>query len=333
MAFDLLKSAKHIRGLTNAEFRVLFYLLESANHETHLCHPSLKKIAEVTEMSERTVQRHISALAERGLFVREEQRRNDGSRMVNCYRFVATGTIKIGKESVIILEPERETESEQQPANSDGLANPPFLTPPPVNTDTTPRQDCRDIDQESEPGIGTSPFSPDGETTPSGDDLFGGNLPVVPEASLTDFVWQQWEQLKIEHPNVAMPRLIDDGMAKMIEQRAKTFAKPGDSPVDVWTAVFAEIRNSQFLCGRTAPGPGRDKSFTLSLGWLCRPGNFREVINGKYTSKSGDSAYGADGKRLGPTGQAVASTLSRLRAAKERGGTGRDPRSAGAGRG
>lgn len=331
MAFDLLRSAKHIRGLSNAEFRVLFYLLESAHHETHLCFPSMKRIADIVEMSERTVQRHISALAERGLFVREEQRRTDGSRMVNCYRFVASGTMKIGKESVVILEPERETEGEQQPAIIGGLDNPPILTPPPVRNDTTPRQDCRDIDQESEPGIRTSPLSPDGESPPSGEDLFGGDLPIAPAFSLSAFVWQEWEQLEINHPNVAMPRLIDEGLAKMIEQRARTHAKLGETPVEVWTAVFEQIRASLFLCGRTAPGPGRDKSFTLSLGWLCRPANFREVINGKYTSKSTDAAYGADGQRLGPTGQAVGGALARLRAAKERGAGGRDPRSAAGG--
>jgi hypothetical protein len=147
-----------------------------------------------------------------------------------------------------------------------------------------------------------------------------------PDVSLTNFVHTEWDALKDEFPSIAGIRKIDDSLAKQIQLRGRQHAKPGEDPMAVWRTVFQEIRASQFLTGRVPPGPGRDTTFKLSLGWVCQTQKFREVINGKYSSDRGTSrAFNpATGERLGPTGQAVRGTVERMRAARQRSGAGGD---------
>ncbi len=285
-----------------------------------ICWPAVETIAIKCSCTTRTVQNAVKALCAKG-FLRKLERTNNSS----YYLF--------NLEVMPVMEqPKRKKEKHPLADKITGESH---------DIDLFSTGESHDMTGESHDVDGCRRFTRDvRETLEETTSRLSGDLasPAVsesmsPDAKTISYVEHCWEHLKNDHPMVAMPRKIDEGLAKMIVQRAAAHAKDGETGVDVWHAVFVEIRASQFLCGRTAPGPGRDKSFTLSLGWLCRPGNFREVINGKYTSKSVDSAYGADGKRLGPTGQAVAGTLARLRAAQERGGGGRDPRSAGAGRG
>jgi hypothetical protein len=141
-----------------------------------------------------------------------------------------------------------------------------------------------------------------------------------PGASLTEFVEIEWHKLKEDFAGIADIRKIDEALGKQITLRARQHAQQGEEPVDVWTTVFREIRGSEFLTGRVPPGPGRDAPFKLSLGWLCQTQKFREVINGKYASDRGNKrTFTDDGRRLGPTDQAVAGTIERMRAARKRG--------------
>ena len=323
MAFDLLRSAKHIRGLSHAEFRVLFYLLDSANQDTYECYPSLKNIAAHTDMAPRTVQRHISALAERGLFEKIEQRRSDGSRAVNCYRFHAVGTMKIGREMIVQLGVDVGTDPEQQHANSGTLDNRPIVAGGDDSGDVGSRQSRQDIDQESEPVIGTT--SPDGDDGRR--DLFGRKIDdkavVIQSPSVIDFVRDEWAKLKHElGDKIADCRAITESQARLIRERSRQHARENEGSIDVWRLVFAEIRRSRFLRGEAPPGFGRQKRFRLSLSDLLKPHIFTKVVNGKYADTEADEgSYDPHtGEILSPANAATRGTIELVRAARERGG-------------
>lgn len=78
-------------GLNAVQFNILMQL---AKHWWKDTPPFVSKrtIAHAMRMSMRTVQRHLTALEERGLIRREERRRQDGGRTSNSYVF--TGLIE-----------------------------------------------------------------------------------------------------------------------------------------------------------------------------------------------------------------------------------------------
>jgi hypothetical protein len=51
-----------------------------------------------------------------------------------------------------------------------------------------------------------------------------------------------------------------------------------------WRDYFQDVRRSDFLMGRSNPGPGRTKPFMADLEWLVKPGNFAKVYEGRYHS-------------------------------------------------
>jgi hypothetical protein len=51
--------------------------------------------------------------------------------------------------------------------------------------------------------------------------------------------------------------------------------------LEKWKTLFTQIRESDFLMGRSPTGSNR-KPFLLSLDWLCKAENFLKVIEGKY---------------------------------------------------
>lgn len=261
---------------------MLFYLLEAANKDNYECYPSIKKIAKFTDMGERTVQRHISALADRGLFERISQRRDDGSRQVNCYRFVISGTVKIGKESVVILGQDDNDESDQQPANNGGLINPPVLTPPPVQNDTTPRQEWRDIDQESEPGILTNPSPPDGGEIPNVEkDLFGNPIPLeIDEEPIELSVMRMWNEVASQYPGVSPCEVMNDKRKGWIRARAAEAEKSGMDPLEAWRRVIDSIHTSEFLRGERPPRPGDKGKFKNTINFMSRPDQFARALEG-----------------------------------------------------
>lgn len=326
MSFDLLRSAKHIRGLSNAEFRVLFYLLEAANNKDHKCFPSIKKIAHFTDMAERTVQRHISALADRGLFARIEQRRDDGSRMVNCYQFLIGGTVKIGKESVVMIGPDEDDDAEYQPANNGTLHNPPFQTGGGDNPDTTPRQSRRDIDQESEPGISIPP-TPDGVGTPT-EDLFGIQLPkATAKKPLLEAVEEEWAKLVAEEPGISGIGVLSEARKVKIRARAAEVVKDQrrkgaiTDERAVWSQIFLAIRSSTFLCGRAPPGKGRTSPFKLGIDYVLRQSEFFRIWEGQYDddARTRNRTFDSrDGREYGPAEQSLRSSLASLGASKGR---------------
>lgn len=51
--------------------------------------------------------------------------------------------------------------------------------------------------------------------------------------------------------------------------------------LDYWRRYFQRVSESNFLCGRVRPSPGRPP-FEASLEWLMRPNNYANVVEGKY---------------------------------------------------
>jgi predicted transcriptional regulator len=323
MAFDLLKVAKYVKGLSNAEFRVLFFLLADANNETFECYPSMKQIAQFTEMEERTVQRHISALSTMGLFERIEQRRNDGSRQVNCYRFIVEGSVRVGNQDLVVLG----GRVPHQPVKNGGLAdsNPPFQTGGPVQNDTTPRQDCRDISQESSRDSSQYPPLPKGEDTPKPEnDLFGGsNLPAVaePEFDLVDHVRQAWNRLAERHPGIASIDTINDSRRKKILARGKEASNADRVAATAWQQVLVNIEASTFLCGEDPPTRNYPEPFRLTLDYVLRPSEFMKIIEGGYRANRTTLTHDESGRRFGPAEQTARSAF--VRVSRDRGGSGR----------
>lgn len=78
------------RGLKPSAKIVLYWLADHHNEETGLCFPSLKTLATECEMNKSTLIRHLDALEELGLILRDKRDRQNGSRTSNSYRLTLT---------------------------------------------------------------------------------------------------------------------------------------------------------------------------------------------------------------------------------------------------
>ncbi|RYF61159.1 MAG: hypothetical protein EOO27_03115 [Comamonadaceae bacterium] len=63
--------------------------------------------------------------------------------------------------------------------------------------------------------------------------------------------------------------------------RARWREKIERQDLDWWRKFFGYVSESDFLCGRNKPTPGR-KPFDLSLDWLCKSENLVKVVEGAY---------------------------------------------------
>lgn len=75
------------RGLKPAAKIVLYWLADHHNGETSRCFPSLARLADVCEMSKRSVQDQIAALQDAGLILIESTFRDDGQQTANNFSF------------------------------------------------------------------------------------------------------------------------------------------------------------------------------------------------------------------------------------------------------
>jgi len=71
---------------------VLYWLADHHNGETGECFPGIKRLAELCEMSRRSVETHITSLEEAGLVKRIAQYRNTGGKTTNKYLLELSGT-------------------------------------------------------------------------------------------------------------------------------------------------------------------------------------------------------------------------------------------------
>ena len=80
------------QGLKPATKIVLYWLADHHNGETGKCFPSIKRLAELSEMSRRSVEGHLETLEKLGLITRTQQFRDTGGKSTNSYILELTGT-------------------------------------------------------------------------------------------------------------------------------------------------------------------------------------------------------------------------------------------------
>jgi len=80
------------QGLTPAAKIVLYWLADHHNGETGDCFPSHKRLAELSEMTDRSVRNHLSDLADKGLIQIIQRNRDNGSQTSNEYLLILTDT-------------------------------------------------------------------------------------------------------------------------------------------------------------------------------------------------------------------------------------------------
>ena len=79
-------------GLTPAAKIVLYWLADHHNGETGDCFPSHKRLAELSEMTDRSVRNHLGDLADRGLIQIIQRNRDNGSQTSNGYLLMLNDT-------------------------------------------------------------------------------------------------------------------------------------------------------------------------------------------------------------------------------------------------
>lgn len=72
-------------GLKPAAKIVLYWIADHHNESTGDCFPSINRLAEICEMSRRSVENHIADLEVLGLIKRQERRREGGGKTANSY--------------------------------------------------------------------------------------------------------------------------------------------------------------------------------------------------------------------------------------------------------
>ena len=81
------------KGLKPATKIVLYWLADHHNGETGECFPSINRLAEVCEMSRRSVEGHLETLETLGLIHRVNQYRDTGGKTSNKYILGLSGTL------------------------------------------------------------------------------------------------------------------------------------------------------------------------------------------------------------------------------------------------
>lgn len=300
---------------------VAMALADAANDEG-VAYPAVATIALKCSCSERAVQKSVKALCAKGL-MRKTDRRDRSS----FYIFVL--------DNLPLVERERRRKEAGPHAEMTGEPRSPDLfgtgerrSPTGERHSLTgergaPRTIRETSEEPSTESIGD--FEHEITAAPIGEDQSEvDDQPVEP--SLIEHIEARWKALKAKHPGIAAVRKIDDGLRHTIELRAKQHAQTGQTAIDVWNEVLDAVDRSEFLTGRVPPGQGRDSPFKLTLAWLSNATKFRDVIGGKFDGNRDSKLYHPDtGRRLGPTEQALRSTIAGLRAGAERGrGSGTD---------
>lgn len=297
---------------------VAMALADAANDEG-VAYPAVATIALKCSCSERSVQKSVKALCAKGLL-----RKRDRQDRSSFYIFVL--------DNLPLIERERRRKERGPHSDMTGAPDSPdlfgtgesrSLTGAPRSL-TGERGAPRTINEPSiEPSIEIlgdlrSPAPPidDGDSRiEEAESIDDGSQPA-----LAEHIETRWRDLKLKHPGIAAVRKIDDGLKHQIELRAKQHAQTGQTAIDVWNEALDAVGRSDFLTGRAPPGKGRDAPFRLSLGWLSKATNFREVIGGKYEHNRNPGLCDPDtGRRLGPTEQALRASVAGFRAGQERG--------------
>lgn len=291
-------SQNHIRGSTKL---LLLALAEHANHFTGLAYPSIEQLIDMTGQDRKTVIAGFQKLIAAGAM--EDTGKKVGK----------TGQIPVYR---LLLPPEEE---QSQKRHSKRVPNFPAKSP----VFPSKESQKRDTEPSKEPSKGTDSNHYDDERVPT--DLFGEPI-LTPEQQMAQLkartieaIEEGWNRLAAEIPTVAALRggKLDDARADTAFQRAEKFAAEGEAALDVWTAIFREIRSSRWLCGETPPRDGRPP-FRLQLTWLLEHRNFTKVLEGKFGDGRDPEIPGGGDSRRSPAGAALGVVLDRRRAGRIR---------------
>lgn len=299
---------------------VLISLADNANDQGY-CWPSIETIAQRTMLTERSVQRAIKQ-ALRLRIIRRHFRRNNSSQYIFNLEMLPQGELKKSKKP-LFDEPANEEEmdlfdqiggvtSVQDVDEGRGDIDAGGVTSvPKVGDRLAPKPSV-------EPPIEEPPESKGAETA----------LATIDSVPLQVFVKQEWDRLKADIPTIGSCRVLTDSMLRLVKDRAKEHALPGETPHEVWQTVFEKIRQSRFLTGQLPPGMGRNTRFRLTIGRLLKPHIFREVINDGYADDRADNGSfdPHTGEVLGPAAAATRGTVERFRNARQRTGAVGNPR-------
>lgn len=289
---------------------VLISLADQANDDG-VCWPSIATIAQRTMLQPRSVQRAIKQAVAIGI-LRKRDRMNATSYFIFNIDLLPHGELKrSSKPDPFMASLEEELDLfDTGDIGADGAR----VGVTSMQGGVTSMQKVGDT-LSPEPSVEPSKEPPDSSAAFAAGEQDAGKDLVVSEPSLKEFVESEWATLKEEFPGIAGIRKIDDGLAEQLKLRAKQQAVGDESYIDVWKLVFEQIRNSVFLTGRAAPGPGRDTPFKLSISWLLTKSKFMEVLNGRYSDGGAERGY-----RSGGSSAAADEAKQRLRSARQSGG-------------
>lgn len=77
---------------------------------------------------------------------------------------------------------------------------------------------------------------------------------------------------------------LPSGRAKGLALRLK---EDFGNDIEQWRAYCQRIAASEFLTGKVAPGPGRDRPFKADIDWVIKPANLAKIVEGKYPGGNG----------------------------------------------
>ena len=298
--------ALHARGLSPSAWKILMILAHRV-HPTRGDYdvwPHQQRLADDCDMPLSTLKRNLNELEDKQFILRSKRYRKSGGVAGCTYTLNVKASFALPNQPVESYDFEAEDEDDTLAQNE--------LARSPKNGLAIEYSNSEDI----------SP-SANAEGPLTTDDLFGNSAAEATaqqsSTTLSQKVEAEWKLLKAEFPGIAAVRKIDDGLAHMIETRAKQH-RIGSEPLDaVWAEAFAAIRRSEFLQGRAPPGKDRTSAFKLSLAWLAIAKNFREVIGGKYDSSRDPALYDPDtGRRFGPAEQAFRGAVASIFASPQR---------------
>jgi len=296
---------------------VMMALADYSNKEGY-CYPSVRSIEQFTGLSTRSVQRALKQADRIGL-IRIRRRMDSSSEyLIDLERLPFISTKRNPKQpgphqqffedvDMFDIPPIDVTDVDEDVAGT-GVT----VAPDPCQTGTTPVSG-------SHPPPATVAPKPISEPV-----IEPVSEPVSAETArangwgLGRFIEVNWQQLKQEHPHIAGIRKLTDTMLDNARTRAKQHMNEGEDAIDVWAAVFDNIRNSPFLLGKIAPGQGRTNRFKLAMSKILKPHIFERTINGEYLASATDRFDPDTGEVVGPAATAASSTVDRIRQAGQR---------------
>jgi hypothetical protein len=219
--------------------------------------PALQTVADHANCSRRTVIRKIEELQQAGFLVKEERHHSSGRQQSNAFR-------------LLLLDARQRTTNREEggsltPREGDSLS------PPRVTHLVTPE--------------GDTALSPKPLEEPSEGEKRGNR--------------RSWRRALTNEENVAL--IHWDGMAKhldlaqvryMSKQRHMKFRHAlQDIGIEGWEAALEKIRASDFCQGRN------DRGWKIDFDFVCTPGGFTKLIEGKYDNRTKVQQHGSSRAR------------------------------------